>query len=124
MDEFYLRNAKIMSALSTPMRLQILDISNTQIQEYVQQTRGVEKDKANAILASMRSGKGIALIGAFCPLLWMSILMGQSWGAILFNFCHSMLYVIIGLFMYFGGKKKLVKMMNEAITHRREMKTR
>lgn len=25
MDEFYLRNAKIMSALSTPMRLQILD---------------------------------------------------------------------------------------------------
>lgn len=83
MDEFYLRNAKIMSALSTPMRLQILDISNTQIQEYVQQTRGVEKDKANAILASMRSGKGIALIGAFCPLLWMSILMGQSWG------CHS-----------------------------------
>lgn len=89
------------------------NIVNTQIQEYVQRARGAEKDKANAILASMRSGKGIALIGAFCPLLWLSILMGQSWGAILFNFCHSMLYVVIGLFMYFGGKKKLLKMMTE-----------
>lgn len=34
-------------------------IANTQIQEYVQRARGAEKDKANAILASMRSGSGL-----------------------------------------------------------------
>lgn len=86
------------------------------IQEYMQRVTGAELDKAKSTLASMKSGKGIALIGAFCPLLWMSIIAGQSWGAILFNFCHSMIYVAIGLFMYFGGKKKLLKMIEEENT--------
>ncbi|MBD5134137.1 MAG: cation-translocating P-type ATPase [Clostridiales bacterium] len=33
----------------------------------------------------------------------------QSAGAILFNFCHSMVYVTIGLFMYFSAEKKGLK---------------
>ena len=66
-----------------------------------------------AYLGQMRSGKSIATIGALCPLLWMSILMRQSLGAILFNFCHSMIYVAIGLFMYFTAEHKGLEQIAE-----------
>lgn len=89
------------------------------IEEYAAKAKGQEKDKAEAALAQMRSGKGIAMIGALCPLLWMSILSGQSLGAIAFNFCHSMIYVAIGLFMYFSAIKKELKQIEEQKKKRR-----
>ena len=76
------------------------------IQKYANTATGQEKKQIEAYLAQMSSGRGIAIIGALCPLLWISILSGQSAGAIAFNFCHSMIYVAIGLFMYSTAVKK------------------
>ena len=80
-----------------------------EIENYIKTAKGSDKQTMLAHLGQMRSGKSIATIGALCPLLWMSILMRQSFGAILFNFCHSMIYVAIGLFMYFSAEKKGLK---------------
>lgn len=93
-----------------------------EIEKYAKKARGQEKDKMEALLAQMRSGKGIATIGALCPLLWMSILSGQSIGAIAFNFCHSMIYVAIGLFMYFSAVKKGLKQIEAKKISKRKHK--
>lgn len=93
--------------------LNSLKANRQKIEEYATKAQGQEKDKAEAALAQMRSGKGIAAIGALCPLLWMSIISGQSLGAIAFNFCHSMIYVAIGLFMYFSAVKKGLKQIDK-----------
>ena len=83
-----------------------LKTNRQEIENYINTAKGSDKQSMTAYLGQMRSGKSIATIGALCPLLWISILMRQSMGAILFNFCHSMIYVAIGLFMYFKAERK------------------
>ena len=89
--------------------LEKLKANRKEIENYIKTAKGSDKQSMVAHLGQMRSGKSIATIGALCPLFWMSILMRQSAGAILFNFCHSMVYVAIGLFMYFSAEKKGLK---------------
>ena len=89
--------------------LEKLKTNRQEIENYIKTAKGQDKQNMTAYLAQMKSGKGIAMIGALCPLLWISILLGQSIGAIAFNFCHSMIYVAIGLFMYFSAEKKGLK---------------
>ena len=93
--------------------LEKLKTNRQEIENYIKTAKGSDKQNMIAYLGQMRSGKSIATIGVLCPLLWMSILLGQSIGAIAFNFCHSMVYVAIGLFMYFSAEKKGLKHIEE-----------
>lgn len=86
--------------------LEQIKTNRQKIEDYARAAKGQEKEKIVPLLAQMNSGKGIAAIGALCPLFWISIFSGQSIWAIAFNFCHSMIYVVIGLFMYFTAVKK------------------
>lgn len=83
------------------------------IEEFLKHAKGKDKEQAEGIQAQMKSGKMIALIGTFCPLFWIALFSGQSAGAVLFNFCHSMLFVLVGLFLYFKQKRKLLKIIEE-----------
>jgi Na+/melibiose symporter-like transporter len=96
-------------------------IDNRKIEEFLKHANGKDKEQVSGIQSQMKTGKIIALIGLFCPLFWIALFSGQSAGAVLFNFCHSMLFVILGLFMYFTKKRKLLEMIEEkekGLTHK------
>lgn len=73
-----------------------------------------EKDKAEALLSVIKSGKFILMIGSFCPLFWKSLFSGDSTSVVLFNLGHSVLYIIIGYIMIKKSKRSLYAMKNKA----------
>ena len=82
-------------------------------EEFMKHASTKDKEQVAGIQSQMKTGRMIALIGTFCPLFWIALFTGQSTGAVLFNFCHSMLFVVIGLLMYFRGKRKVLILMSE-----------
>jgi len=92
-------------------------LGNTRYKERIEnfQKNASTKDKEliSGIQGQMKTGKMLALVGTFCPLFWIALFSGQSTGAVLFNFCHSMLFVVIGLSMYFSRKRKMLKLIEE-----------
>lgn len=83
------------------------------IEEFLNHANTKDKEQISGIQAQMKTGKLIALIGIFCPLFWIALFSGQSTGAVLFNFCHSMLFVVFGLSMYFSRKRKVLELIEE-----------
>lgn len=81
--------------------------------EWVGTLNGKEKDKAEALLAAIKSGKTILIIGSLCPLFWISLFSGASTSSVLFNLGHSVLYIIIGYVMMKKSKKSLELMKNK-----------
>jgi len=80
--------------------------------EWVGSLDGKEKDKAEALLAAIKSGKMILMLGSLCPLFWISLFSGASPSAVLFNLGHSVLYIIIGYVIMRKSKKSLEAMKN------------
>ena len=83
------------------------------IENFQKNASAKDKELISDIQGQMKTGKMLALVGAFCPLFWIALFSGQSTGAVLFNFCHSMLFVVIGLSMYFTRKLKILKLIEE-----------
>lgn len=91
------------------------ETDKAELEKWLKTLKGKEKEKAALYCAKMKSGKFILMLGSFCPLFWMSLLSGQRGGALLFNFSHSLIYIILGYFMYKRAKKSLygMKMTNK-----------
>ncbi len=89
------------------------DKEKMELEKWLSTLKKKDKEKVAPILASMRSGKTIVILGSFCPLFWFSLIAGQSKGMILFNLAHSVLYILIGFHMINKAKKKLIFMKKE-----------
>jgi hypothetical protein len=50
--------------------------------------------------SNIRIGYGIILIGIFCPIFWISFLLGARGDELMFNAVHSGIVIMIGL-LYF-----------------------
>ncbi|MBP1840003.1 hypothetical protein [Formosa algae] len=53
--------------------------------------------KLKSIKQGMKMGRNIALVGVFCPFLWISVLSGASTDFIILNVIHSGIIVCLGL---------------------------
>ena len=54
-------------------------------------------DRERYLLGQVKSGLGIALIGVFCPIFWISFFSGAKAEALYFNAAHSGIVILIGL---------------------------
>jgi hypothetical protein len=61
------------------------------------QTPTVSRERENELMARMKTGRNIALIGVFCPFFWYSLFSGAPANEVYFNAMHSGVVVLIGL---------------------------
>lgn len=54
-------------------------------------------DRERDLLFRIKLGQGIALVGLFCPIFWISLFSGVRGEALYFNACHSGLVILVGL---------------------------
>lgn len=54
-------------------------------------------DKEREILFRIKLGQGIALVGFFCPIFWISLFSGVRGEVLYFNAFHSGLVILFGL---------------------------
>jgi len=54
-------------------------------------------DKEREILFRIKLGQGIALVGVFCPIFWISLFSGARGEVLYFNAFHSGLVILFGL---------------------------
>ena len=54
-------------------------------------------DRERYLLGHVKSGLGIALIGVFCPIFWLSLFSGAKVETLYFNAAHSGIVILIGL---------------------------
>lgn len=73
-----------------------------------------EKDKKRIALmrGNIRSGRMIMLVGLCCPILWISILTGQTGKTLIFNFFHSGTLFLIGAVQMRYYKVKLGEVLS------------
>lgn len=60
-------------------------------------TRTEMNDRERYLLGRVRLGQGIALVGIFCPIFWISLLTGFNRKELYFNAIHSGIVVLSGL---------------------------
>lgn len=84
----------------------------SELDKWLRTLKKQDKEKAGSILASMKSGKLILMLGSFCPLFWISLISGQDAKMILFNLAHSAIYILLGYYIMHKSKKKLLMMKN------------
>ena len=53
-------------------------------------------DRERYLLGHVKSGLGIALIGVFCPIFWLSLFSGAKAETLYFNAAHSGIVILIG----------------------------
>jgi hypothetical protein len=65
--------------------------------------------KARDLVAVVKTGRAIALIGCFCPIFWVSLLSGVRGPQLRFNAIHSGVVIVIGLVVMARGKIALAR---------------
>jgi hypothetical protein len=68
------------------------------------------------LISNIKIGYGIMLIGIFCPIFWISFLLGARGNELMFNAVHSGIVILFGLLYVttyriqlgreFGGKNR------------------
>ncbi len=70
-------------------------------------------DRDRYLLSQVKSGLGIALIGVFCPIFWISFFSGAQAETLYFNAAHSGLVILIGLMYSVKYYMDLIKEQNK-----------
>lgn len=60
-------------------------------------------DDEKRLIAGIKTGRNILLVGVFCPIFWSSLFMGAPKSVLLFNAVHSGIFICSGgVFSFFN----------------------